>query len=42
MGPTDQTMSQIGLSAYKNTDMPAGGGRGGPFPRVLQGARTRV
>lgn len=50
-GPTDQTMSQVGLSAYKNTDMPAGGGRGGrggrgggggPLPPVLQETRTRV
>src|SRR5207244_12248495 len=28
-GPTDQTMSLIGLSAYANTAMPAGGGRNG-------------
>jgi 4-hydroxy-2-oxoheptanedioate aldolase len=45
-GPTDQTMSQIGLAAYADTSMPAGGGRGrggrGPLPPVLVEARSRV
>src|SRR6266852_6219554 len=50
-GPTDQTMSLVGLSAYANTAMPAGGGDEGggatrgpaaPLAPVLVQARTRI
>jgi 4-hydroxy-2-oxoheptanedioate aldolase len=45
-GPTDQTMSQLGLAAYANTAMPEAGGRGrggcGPMPPVLVQTRLRV
>jgi 4-hydroxy-2-oxoheptanedioate aldolase len=44
-GPTDQTMSQLGLAAYADTSMPAPGrGRGGrgPIPPVLVQTRSRV
>ena len=40
-GPTDQTMSQLGLAAYPETPA-AGGGRGAPLAPVLVQTRTRV
>jgi len=41
-GPTDQTMSLIGLSAYADTDGAARGGGRGPLAPVLVEARSRV